>query len=54
MAQAHIGAHPNAAYSPTDKSGTLEAELGVGGNLLPTLTAYEASHMPAFFLHNIR
>lgn len=31
MEQAHISAYPNVAYSPTEKSGTLEAERGVWG-----------------------
>lgn len=31
MVQAHISAYPNVAYSPTEKYGTLEPELGEGG-----------------------
>lgn len=31
MMQAHIGEYPKVANSPTLKSGTLEAELGVWG-----------------------
>lgn len=31
MVQTHISAYPNVAYSPIEKSGTLEAKLGVWG-----------------------